>query len=79
MEAPDALLDFLADGKWRSLNEVSAANGLRHLNFMKLTILIGFLNEFGFIEVSETEITEMRAKPEVQEFWHSIREIEKSA
>lgn len=86
-EILDALLDFLADGQWHRLTEISLEGLMEKVNF---------LAEYNFIELRRIKyhwtktdqplrgrphgisILEARINPKVAEFWRKIKWIEKT-
>jgi len=78
----DAIIDGLADGKWRSVNELSTREGLRKLTITQLEMALKLLAEYDFAELgqrmeSDALITEARITPELQRFWRTIKWIER--
>jgi len=83
MELIDKIFDALGDGAWHDLNELSTRKGLRNLSMTKLRLILDFLAEYDFIELSEEwkgdplrTVVEAKLQPKVQEFWTEISLIE---
>ena len=80
----DIVLDALRDGKWHSLNELSAYPSLKDLTFTKLIELVEFFADYDFVELRLTfeddlPITEARLAVPLQRFLPKIMRIESQA
>jgi hypothetical protein len=80
----DAVLDVLRDGKWHSLNELSAYPSLKDLTFTKLIQLVEFFADYDFVELRPTfeddlPITEARLSLPFRNFLPEIMRIESQA
>lgn len=80
----DTVLDALRDGKWHSLNELSANPSLKDLSFTKLIQLVEFFADYDFVELRPTfqddfPITEARLTSPLQRFLPEIMRIESQA
>jgi len=85
MEVIDKIMEALSDGSWHDLNELSAKKGLTNVSITKLTLVLEFLAEYDFIELSETwkgeplrTVVEAKLQTSAQEFERKIRLVEKT-
>jgi hypothetical protein len=77
----DALLDFLGDGNWHTLNEISTHEPLLHLTMSQLAMILNLLSEYDFIESEDyfpDGIIEAKINPKVAKFWRKIKWIERT-
>lgn len=78
----DVLLNFLADGAWHDLNEISTQEGLRKLAINQLFIYLHFCAEYDFVELRDTwrgdvAVLEARLTKPLQNFIKKIKWIER--
>ena len=69
----NVILDFLEDGKWHSLTEMSDKSGLHEF---KLEIVTNFLAEYDFIKLDKTK-QKVRLAVSVVDFLKKVKHIEK--
>lgn len=79
----EELLGALSDGAWHNINELSTIKGLRKLSITKLMVLLDFLAEYDFIELSQEwkgdplrSVVEAKLQPSVQQFLTEIIRVE---
>jgi len=85
MELIGKVIGALGDGEWHDLNELSAKKGLTNVSMTKLTLVLEFLAEYDFIELSEAwkgeplrTVVEAKLQPSAHEFWVKTRWIERT-
>lgn len=69
----NVILDFLEDGKWHSLTEMSDKSGLHEF---RLEMITSFLAEYDFIKLDKTN-RKARLAVSVVDFLKKIKYIEK--
>lgn len=78
MELIDKVIGALSDGSLHDFSELST--GLRNLSMTKLMLILNFLAEYNFIELSqvgEGEPLKVKLRPNVQEFLREMKEVER--
>jgi len=72
MQVIDRLLDFLKNGEWHSINEISAQKPLLKLTISQVREILNFLSEYGFIELTQSTPIQAKLTPSTQKFLKEI-------